>query len=214
MLFLFARHAQFRFIPGPQFEACQFPALHDSRDSWTRPFRNSTTMAKCPKMLKNCTVWFIYCKKFGLNFFTEKTMGRNGKKPMWIFADVRQPHVPLNPVRQPRRSMGPPRPSSHGEQRLGIEVSHFRVFPVFSFWGSFDVFLVFFEIFGDFLVIHSSQESLSFTMIFYQSHLVFINWAHIVEFPWWKILWPSVAWPIRWPSPGQEKRLSVKHQRL
>ena len=77
LVILADRHAQFRFIPGPQFEPCQFLALHDSRDSWTgHPFRDfcqiHTNLAnKMPKSSKCTVVWFIN-SEFLLQFSQKK----------------------------------------------------------------------------------------------------------------------------------------------
>ena len=85
LVILADRHAQFRFIPGPQFEPCQFLALHDSRDSWTgHPFRDfcqiHTNLAnKMPKSSKCTVVWFIN-SEFLLQFSQKKH-----EENMWSF---------------------------------------------------------------------------------------------------------------------------------
>ena len=100
------RHAQFRFIPGPQFEPCQFLALHDSRDSWTgHPFRDfcqiHTNLAnKVPKLSK-CTVIQLdimqsFCSNFRQKQKHEEYMWSFMKFPLffasleslWIFAST------------------------------------------------------------------------------------------------------------------------------
>lgn len=55
-----------------------------------------------PKMLKKCTVlWFIYCKNFGLNFFTEKNHGKKREKNRCEFSQMCKPLRPLNPCVNP-----------------------------------------------------------------------------------------------------------------
>ena len=101
------RHAQFRFIPGPQFEPCQFLALHDSRDSWTgHPFRDfcqiHTNLAnKMPKLSKCTVVWFINAE-FLLQF-RRKTWGKHMKfhefspffRIIWIPVNLRVYELPI-----------------------------------------------------------------------------------------------------------------------